>query len=67
MSQYGPRWRQDDSKMRLEGIFGASRGSLGASWERLGASWGPLGDLLGASWRHLGASAGVMFRKAKIR
>ena len=62
----GPIWRQDGSKMRLEGLLGASRSSLGASWERLGASWGPLGDLLGASWRHLGPSAGVVFTKAKI-
>ena len=54
-----PRWHQDGSKMRPEGL-------LGASWGRLWASWGPLGSLLGASWRHLGASAGVILTKVKI-
>ena len=62
----GPRWRQDGSKMRPEGLLGVSWGALGASWGRPGVSWRPLGGLLGASWGLLGASAGVVLTKAKI-
>ena len=44
--EIAPRWSQDGSKMRPEGLLGPSWGPLGASWGALGASWGPLGSLL---------------------
>ena len=48
-SKMAPRWRDDGSKMVLEGLLGGFGGPLGRFW---GALWG----LLGASGGLLGAS-----------